>query len=102
MLLKLLGLLSFLGSLSFGFLAVLNGFSLPLIALSINCLVGFAVLIALGDIVDYLQTIATNLVQKGGSSNEATKRWSDAPVASEADRAAKKKRIDAAFYEMKK
>jgi len=60
MLLKLLGLLSLVGALAFGFLVVLNGFPLPLIALSINCLVGFAVLTALGDIVDHLETIAVN------------------------------------------
>ncbi|WP_108839288.1 hypothetical protein [Tateyamaria sp. Alg231-49] len=60
MLLTLLGTLSFFGAVVFGIMAVVNDFALPLIALSINALIGAAVLFALRDIVDFLETIATN------------------------------------------
>lgn len=60
MLLKLLASASFLVFLLGVVLTGLDGFSVAYVALALNGLVGFALLNALGDIVNHLETIATN------------------------------------------
>ena len=60
MLLKLIATASLIAGLTFAVMGVVNGDIWATLPLAINGIIGFAVLMALSDIVDYLEIISTN------------------------------------------